>query len=154
MAKKKGKGGGNKNGYFQKQIQQNGQNFLEFKNARNLENDSMMIFRELAAGKIDIQKYGDYLLDDNLLNACILSATNKYKMHAVSYNGVNLLIGNATLQYGSADPYYFSVLEYHKRRMEAYGMLINGFNNIKMTKDKAYIFTLSNSLSYYRNDFY
>lgn len=154
MAKKGKRGGKAGNGYFQKQIQQNGENFLEFKNARNLENDSNMIFRELASGKFDVHKYGDYILRDDLLNACILSANNKYKLHAVSYNGVNFLISNTIMQYGSADPYYYSVLEYHKRKMEAYGTLVTGFNNIRLTKDKAYVYTLSNSLAPYRNDFY
>lgn len=154
MAKGKGKKGNNNNGYFDKQIKQFGTEFLEHKNPRNLENESMIIFRELAAGKVNIDKYGDYILEDSLLNACITSAQNKYNLHFVSYNGVNLLIEYSRMNGTPASGYYYSVLEYHKRRMEAYYAILSGFNTLKMTKDKSYLYCLSNSLGKYRSDFY
>ena len=49
------------NNFFTQNIDRYGENFLDYINARGIQNASINIFRGIAKGKINLDKYGHYL---------------------------------------------------------------------------------------------
>lgn len=139
------------NDYFTMNIQQYGENFLEFKNARDLEMESIRIFRGLARGQIDIDKYGHYFLDGQLLSSCIQAAFSKKIYFDISYTGVFKLHESIFASGDTPDPNILMVLDHHKKSSEAYKIILDGLNNIRATNNVNYLVCLVDSLSAFRN---
>lgn len=139
------------NDYFSQSIQQYGENFLMYKTSRDLEMDAIKIFRGLARGNINIDKYGMYFLDDQLLHSCIRTAYNKSSLYNISYTGVNMLKDSifASGNVPSAD--IITILDYHKKCAEAYNIILDGLNNVLNTKNINYLICMANTLADYRN---
>lgn len=151
MAQKNNNQKKRQNDYFSQNIQQYGENFLQYKNARELEIDSIKVFRGLARGSINIDRYGCYFLDPQFLNACIQAAYSKLVYYTVSFNGVNLLKDSIFASGNTPDPNIIMVLDNHKKCSEAYNIILSNLYNIKNTGDVNYLVCLANSLSDYRN---
>lgn len=133
--------------YFQQNIQRLGENFLNTKNANELEVDSIRIFRDIARGNIDVERDGKYFLNTQFLECCITGASLKLNMHTINHNGVTLLVAN-----GNNDPMTLAVLNNNKRCMEAYTIIYTNLNNIKITQDPNYLSVMANNLRNYRNN--
>ena len=133
--------------YFSQNIQRFGENFLRQKNANELEMDSIRIFRDIARGNIDPEADGKYFLEPQFLESCISGASLKLNLFTTNYNGVLMLVNS-----GVSDQMTISILEYNKRCMEAYTIIYNHLNNIKVTGDTNYLVTMSNNLRNYRNN--
>lgn len=84
----------NNNNYFTQQIQQDGTNFLASRNAYQIQQAAPRIFRELAQGRIDIEKNLEYFKNIYFLNNCIDYATKKYDYYNISRFAVQTLIDN------------------------------------------------------------
>lgn len=139
------------NDYFTQSIQQYGENFLQYKNARDLEMDAIKVFRGLARGNINIDRYGCYFLEPQFLNACVQAAYSKYVYFKISQDGVNLLNDTIYASGVTPDPNIIMILDHHKKSAEAYNIILAGLNNIRTTNDINYLFCLANSLSDYKN---
>lgn len=139
------------NDYFTQSIQQYGENFLQYKNARDLEMDAIKVFRGLARGNINIDRYGCYFLEPQFLNACVQAAYSKWTYFKISYEGVNLLKDNIFASGMTPDPNIIMILDHHKKSAEAYNIILAGLNNIRSTGDINYIFCLANNLSDFKN---
>lgn len=139
------------NDYFTQSIQQYGENFLQYKNARDLEMDAIKVFRGLARGNINIDRYGCYFLEPQFLNACVQAAYSKLTYFKISYDGVNLLKDNIFASGRTPDPNIIMILDHHKKSAEAYNIILTGLYNIRNTNDINYLFCLANSLSDYKN---
>lgn len=140
------------NGYFSKEIQRNGENFLDYKNPRNLEGDSIRLFRDLANDRVNIEQHGHYLLQPQFLEALIQASYSKLVLHDISYNSINFYMNNLVQNNIQPDVNMPSVLEYHRRRCEAYSVIHNALLYLKSSKDLNYLYVLKNNISRYRND--
>lgn len=130
------------------------EDFLKYKNPRELEQDAIKIFREMAQGRIDIDEYGDYFYNQALLNSLINIANSQYWYYEYSFRGLNILITQA-MQSNQYDSYMTIVMEEHKNCRDAYQAAYHCFNNFKTTMDMDCLrqapFLMSNFKSYYRN---
>lgn len=108
------------------------EDFLKYKNPRELEQDAIKIFRELAQGKINIDEYGEYFYNQALLHALINIATNQYWFYEYSFRGLNNLVDNA-VRAGNYDSYMTIVMEEHKNCRDAYQTAYTCLNNFKMS---------------------
>lgn len=140
----------NQNNYFSQHIRERGENFISFKNSRDLQNDALKIFRELARGQIDINKYGNYFLDPQFLNSCLQAAWNKYSYHSISQTGVDLYISQLMGKGMMPDNTVISVKEDHKRKAEAYTLIYNSLYSLGHTGDTSVLFVLVNQLQNYK----
>lgn len=141
-----------RNSYFSTNIQQKGENFLEQKNAQQLQNDAIRIFRDLARGNVDLEKYGEYFLDPMMIDACIIAATNKVMYHTISYNGVNYMINYLNSMMQAVDPNIIMVSEDHRKSMEVYTIILQNMQCIAQTKDLNYLPALINNISRFRQN--
>lgn len=57
----------NNNGYFQQNIQRDGEDFLRKKNADDIQRDSKRIIKDLVYNPDDIKKYAQFFMDRNFL---------------------------------------------------------------------------------------
>ena len=133
--------------YFTQNVQRFGDNFLRQKNANELEMDSIRVFIDIARGNSDVENDGKYFLEPQFLESCISGASLKLNMFTTNYNGVLMLVNS-----GVNDTMTVSILEYNKRCMEAYTIIYNHLNNIKVTGDINYLATMANNLRNYRNN--
>lgn len=133
--------------YFQQNIQRFGENFLNMKNANDLEMDSIRVFRDIARGNVDPQKDGQYFLNTQFIESCISGASLKLNLHTTNYKGVLMLVNG-----GVNDGMTMAILDYNKRCMEAYTIIYNNLNNIKATGDVNYLTAMASNLRNYRNN--
>lgn len=139
------------NDYFSQSIQQYGENFLAYKNARDLEMDAIKIFRGLARGNINIDRYGCYFLDQQLMQACLTTAYSKLMLFRISFDGVSLLNDKIFASGQTPDVSVITIMDYHKKSKEAYEILYNGLLNTSNTGDINYLLCMTNLLNDYRN---
>jgi len=138
-----------KNNYFTKAIQRyNDPDFIKYKNAKELEFESNIIFRELASGKIDIVEFGCYFVNPDLLNAMIKVSYEKYIFYYYSHQGMQALA-----QLKGADATISMVQDAHRRSTEAYRILNEGLQHLAATGDPNQVFALANLLFNYRSCF-
>lgn len=137
----------NRPNYFKQNIQKFGENFLARKNVNELQMDAIRIFRDIARGNIDIQNEGKYFLDPQFMESCIWSASMKLNLFTTNYRGVLMLYNS-----GVNDDNTMAVLDYNKKCMEAYTIIITHLNNIKITADVNYLSAMINNLRNYRNN--
>lgn len=132
-----------KNCYFSNNINRIGENFLDFKNSRDIYFDAPNIFRQLSSGKIDLEKYGHFFFDIPFLTACIETAHQKALYHQISYNGVYFMACN--MQVVTED--YSNVLDTHRRAYLAYSLVFNYLSWMKATGNINYLYQLKDQLS-------
>lgn len=139
----------NNNNYFSQNIQKFGKDFLNYKTPRDIEFESGKIFREISQGKIDIAKYGQYFLNQQFLESCIASANNKFMFHNISFTGLNFMIINDIN--AAQDMSVLAVTDQHRRSAEAYYIILQVLNTVKVTYDYSYLFGLYDQIRNYRN---
>lgn len=142
-----GKNNRRENNFFTRNIERFGDKFLEHINANDVQNASISIFRELAKGRVNIDKYGHYFTYNQLLDPCIESARIKLTLYSISYRGVSLLSMDPN---SATTPEVVSVMDYHKKCFEAYTIILQQLNNIKIDKDVSHLYVMINALSRYK----
>lgn len=142
----------NNNGYFQQNIQKFGENFLDYKNAKNLEFEANKIFKDLAKQIINLDKHGHYFLDQQFLYSLLKTAHDKFLYHNVSYTGVQLLVQQTNMRGETVSSNIIFVLEKHRKAAEAYQLIITHLEMLKTSKDLNYVYVLANNLYNYRYD--
>lgn len=135
----------NRPNYFQQNIQKFGPDFLKAKNADVLQTDAIRIFRDIARGNVNIEVDGPYFLDPQFMESCITAATLKLSLHTINYNGVLGLVNS-----GINDPMTLKVLDYNKRSMEGYNIILTHLNNIRSSGDPNYLMSMASNLHNYR----
>jgi hypothetical protein len=120
MAKKR-------NNYFSDNIQRNGEGFLQQYDARKLRNDANRVFKDIAYGNIDFDKYWAYFTEPTFINALIDVADTKYRIHQYSYES----LFNTTMMRTTND--LEIIKRYHKRLAEAYRLFYDYFVGVKMS---------------------
>lgn len=137
--------GRRENNFFTQNIDRYGENFLDYLNARDIQNASVNIFRSIARGRVNLDKYGHYFTFNQFLEPCIEVAKTKYLLYSISYQGVDCLIRSS-----KSSPDIVAVLDYHKKCFEAYTIILQQLNNIKMNKDVNHLYIMANALSRYK----
>lgn len=139
--------------YFSQNIERyKDRDFLKYKTPRDFENESIQIFRQLAQGRINVEEHGIYFLEPQFIESLMGSAMTKYNFHRISFDGVTMLVQSFNVYGNQAPQDVMIVLESHRRTCEAYSLIYNGLNAIKMTGDPTNLYQLVNSLSGFRND--
>lgn len=133
----------NKN-YFTDNISRFGEDFLKQKNPKNLDMDAIRVFRDLAKGKIEIEKYGKYFLDDTFIDALIKKADENFALYDISYKGVSLI--------PNKDSYVQSVLTKHGRSSQAYKIILKYLYDVKELKNYKYLYGLVSNINQFRFD--
>ena len=131
--------------YFQQNVQRFGTNFLETKNAEQMQRDAVKVFRDIAMGNINMETDGAYFLHPQFLASCIKEAQSMLNIHIVHCNG-----GTALIYAGQADEMVRSVLERDQRSAQAYKILYDGLCALSATGDLNYLSVLTNNLRNYR----
>ena len=139
--------GNNNNNYFAQNIQRFGENFINQKSPRDIQFDSIRLFRDIAKQNIDFNKYGEYFLNDMFMNNIMVGANSKYQLFKTNYDGVLLLS-----QQQPNDSIIMSVLENNRRCRDAYANIINALNMFRATQNINVLFQLSSILRDYRNN--
>ena len=147
------------NDYFSTGIKQKGTGFLSFKNPQDLQRDAVRIFRDIARGNIDIEKYEEYFLNPMLLDNMVICANSKLLVETILRDGVSLLYSqqvtmeqNIPLQPGCTPPSSTTtiVLQNQMSKVDAYIIIVNCLTSFQQTGDIAWIFTLAAQLNPYK----
>ena len=149
MNNKKGNNKGQSN-YFTQNIRERGEDFIQFKNSRDLKNDALKIFRELARGQVDIAKHGKYFLNPQFLTSCAQAAQEKYMYHDISRAGVDMYINQVMNNGIMPDSVVIGVKEDHKRKAEAYGLIYESLCRLSYSYDLNDLYVLVNKLQNYK----
>lgn len=147
---KKGNNNKQQNNYFTQGIRERGENFIQYKSPRDLQNDALKVFREIARGQVDLQKYGEYFLVPQFLESCLQAAWNKFSFHSISASGVDMLISNYMNQGIMPDDHVIGVKEQHKRTAEAYSIIYHSLCNLRITGELGNLFVLVSKLQNYK----
>lgn len=116
-----------RNNYFSDNIQRNGEGFLQQYDARKLRSDANRVFKDIAYGNIDFDKYWMYFTEPTFINALIDVANTKKMIHTTSYMALDQFTRTQT----STD--IEVVKRYHRRLMELYNLFYGYFMAVKMS---------------------
>lgn len=131
--------------YFQQNVQRFGPNFLDLKNAEQMQKDAVKVFRDIAMGNINLNNDGEFFLNQQFLACCIKEAEAILNTHIVHCNGCSALI-----YAGQGNDFVSAVLEKDQRSAQAYKILYDGLCALSATGDLNYLSMLTNNLRNYR----
>lgn len=134
------------NNYFERNIKQLGPNFIQFKNARDLQFESLIMFKDLVRGKIDVREYEEYFRDPQFLESCIFKANEKFGFHYISFAGVSCLV-----QQGHNDNQTLATLDYHQKASAGFKLLYDGLTAFKTTGQIEILLPIAGQLRHYRD---
>ena len=142
--------GNNSFNYFTREIQKDGNDFLEKKNAVQIQRDAPFVFRQLAKGQIDIFKYVDYFNNQYFLSNLIDAAQVEYNEHSICRMGIQALVNQRrgydnTFTQQECDLYY-SIMNRHYALENAYNIILYHFKLFATTKDPYTISTMVGQL--------
>lgn len=135
--------------YFQQNISQNGVNFLQNKNAQQLKNDMIRVFRDLSKRNIDVEKDGEFFLDIGFISIAIDTAFDNYNIYYANYQG-NLHLKQLGV-YRSNEAFIDSLMASNQRKYEAFNLIYNYLFQLRESKDVRILNTLMSALDSYRN---
>jgi len=137
----------NNNNWFKTSAQKFGPDFLRTMNADLMQRGAASLFRDLARGNINVEEHGNYFLDQQLLDNCIIAASTKFTLHSVNYAGVNMLVA-ASAQ--PPDPSVYAVLEHNKKSAAAYDVIVKGLTALHITRDLGHLVVMIANLRDFR----
>lgn len=138
---------GNRSNFFTKNIQRSGENFLESMNAMDMQRGAIMLFRDLARGNVNIETYGVYMLDYQLLENCLIAANGRLTLHSINFTGVSMY---ATALSPNIPDNVTAILNYDKDCALAYEIIVRELNNLRNTGDLNHLIVMVNNLRNYR----
>ena len=141
---------GNQSNYFKQNIQKHGKDFIDKMDARDMQVNTVRVFRDLARGNINIKAEGQYFLNPQFLSACLVSANSKLVLHSTHYNAVTMMIN----QMGAAVPEEVrQVQAYDKACTEAYTYIMQGLQAIQTTGvAEEHLYAMAANLRAYRHN--
>lgn len=111
--------------YFKRQIKQFGVNFLEDKKSDALKWDVTPIFKDIAAGNIDIMTEGIYLTNKTLLDVCTSVAKSKVFYYQTIITGLGMLNSNLSAMTGTIPPETYHVYIQNSDSLKAWSLIFN-----------------------------
>lgn len=140
----------NQNNYFERNIKQSGPNFIQLKNARDLQFEALIMFKDLVRGKIDVREYEEYFRDPQFLESCLFKAMEKHTFHYISMSGVSMLLHNQNPQLQN-DPQVLAVLDFHQKASAGFKLLYDGLDAFKTTGQIELLLPIAGQLRNYRD---
>lgn len=132
--------------FFSEFINRSGEDFIVRENPINLYNKIPMLFKDIAFGNVDLDKYTKYFcpkLIEIMYQRAIEIGQEKY----VLMKALELYL-NQNPQDNVAGVLYMKA----KKQVYAYNVLATGIQNIRMTSNLSYINTMASSLRDVRFD--
>ena len=132
MAKQKKKK--NNNGYFARNVQQNGENFLTRKTPKDIKFDSRFIFKDLAHADVeeDIPKISHYFNNLTFLTNLREVANEEYNTAQAMYIGLQMYTSAAKVGQVIIDPsqQLYENMAIAQNKANAYAIIVTFLNNI------------------------
>ena len=138
-----------KSNYFTTNIERIGENFLDYKNSKDIYYDCPNIFRQLARKQIELDKYGHFFFDLHFLNACIDACNEKAMFASISFNAMQLYCQvnfyNKGMQQIPQEILY--VMDTHKNSWRAYATISYYLTLMRSTGCITYLYNLVEALN-------
>ena len=140
------------NSYFDIEIRKNGDNFIFKKNSTELHNDAIRIVRDLVRGKIDVNKYQGYFMNERLREALLHSCNIKYSEANLVETSLRTYIDKITIP-GSIcqDGFMLSVLDKYVRMKSGYSIILRNLNDFYNLNNIGYLIALIDQAKPYKN---
>lgn len=143
--------------FFDSMMNQYGENWLVGLTVESIQKQADRIFKEMAKGQIDYEKFGQYFLDGKLLENLIIAAGNELE--------VNTLLCNSLSYYSYAsqfDPTVMaatagqtaligSELSHLQAMCQIYGLIYNKLKTVKETGNIGFLVDIASMLCNVRN---
>lgn len=141
----------NNSNYFSQMIAQKGENFLDNLTAKDIQFAAVRIFRDLARGRIDISKYGEYFLNRNFTMLLIEEAQRQYNIFEISSIAVQNFIAYNSIAGGINNSSINQAYNYQANCRIAYGIILDGLKAVLNTQNPAVLIITIQNLKQYKN---
>ena len=141
----------NNSNYFSQMIAQKGENFLDTLTAKDIQFAAVRIFRDLARGRIDISKYGEYFLNRNFTMLLIEEAQRQYNIFEISSIAVQNFIAYNSIAGGINNSSINQAYNYQANCRIAYGIILDGLKAVLNTQNPAVLIITIQNLKQYKN---
>lgn len=132
-----------KSAFFEHFLRQSGPDFLLKENAISLKRKAMMFFRDVAYASFEMDKHGQYLSDDRLLELMTNEARGKMMYYIIHCNAISYMVG------GDPSTNTLDVQDTYRKDYDsasAYTILYNGLCNIMYTKNLSMFDVIANQM--------
>lgn len=116
----------NNNGYFTQNIQALGKDFLNRKNAMDIQRDANRIFNDIARNSIDLERDYKYFEDATFVQNLLIVAQDNLNYHWATLTGLNQFL----MMYPDSDQSYYMIRDMHQKSVEAYTLYVQALNSI------------------------
>ena len=106
--------------YFINGINKIGENFLDYKNSKDIYYDVPTIFRQLGRKQIELDKYGHFFFDIPFLDGCISACNERSNFAGISYNAMYMMASQYTNAGQQVPPNIASVMDAHQNTWRVY----------------------------------
>ena len=143
--------GGKKNNrkpsnYFINSIERVGENFLDYKNSKDIYYDCPTIFRQLGKKQIELDKYGHFFFDKPFLEGCIASCNQRAMFAGISYNGMYLMVLGYKNKGMQIPQEVSNVMDAHMNTWRAYSTIAYYLNGMLASGNIQYLYRLTDIL--------
>lgn len=136
-----------RNNYFSNNINKIGEDFLDYKNSRDIEYDVPIIFRQLAQKRIDLARYGHFFFEVHFLESCINAINKKIIFYQCSYNGMIALIASIQQRRMQVNNEIMATMETHRNAWRVYSLINYYLVRLRKEGDINNLYRLCNDLS-------
>jgi len=136
-----------KSAFFDYFLKQSGEDFLMKENMVNLKRRSTMFFRDMANGSFDIEKHGQYISNDYLLNIMLKEAMIKVKYYSIHCHFSGTVLQDHP-EYNSDDVQSAIKADYDS--LTAYTIIRDGLLNLIQTRNLGYLAMIANQMRYFK----
>ena len=143
-----------KTNYFSQNIQENGENFLDYKNAQDMLKDAARIIKDLANENIDINKYYYFFQEPKVIDACIQYVWTQLQEFAFISMSIDFSINNR----GKGvipDPISMSLQNKYRNKKDIFEHIYNSLSYYKACGDVNILYVLAKTMNnnrYYINN--
>lgn len=140
--------GGKRKTFFDKNIEMFGERFLDRITSRDIQRGAVSIFRDIAYGNLEVEKYINYFSDARLTENLLVVATQNLMIHSVHAQAINIAY--------NVDPNFRisaevnSIYVNDKKSLDAYATIKCALENFKVSGNAGYLTALRNTLGNFR----
>lgn len=133
--------------YFVNNIERIGENFLDYKNSKDIYYDCPNIFRQLGKRQIELDKYGHFFFDIPFLENCIAACEQRAYFSGVSFNGMYTFCQVNYIQNRIPIPEQINnVMDTHKNSWRVYSTIAYYLRCMRQSGNIQYLYNLADML--------
>ena len=132
--------------YFINNIERLGENFLEYKNSKDIYFDCPSIFRQLGKRQIELDKYGHFFFDIPFLDGCITACNQRANFYGWSFNGMYAMIEKYKACGQAAPQEIIAVSDTHLNAWRAYNTIHYYLYQMRLTGNIQFLYRLADIL--------